>query len=45
MDFRSSLTAQQVKDPAVPLLWLGWLLWHKFYPWPGNFHMPLAEPK
>ena len=30
----------QVKDPALSLLWLGWLLWYRFNPWPGNFHMP-----
>ena len=24
----------QLKDPALPQLWLG------FNPWPGNFHMP-----
>ena len=29
---------QQVKD-------LGLLLWCRFDPWPGNFHMPLARPK
>ena len=32
--------AQQVKDPALSLLWLGLLLWHGFVPWPGNFCMP-----
>ena len=31
---------QWVKDLALPLLWLGLLLWHGFHPWPGNFHMP-----
>ena len=30
---------QQVKDPAWSLLW------HKFDPWPGNFHVPWAQPK
>ena len=35
----SSLVAQQVKDPALSLPWLG------FSPWPGNFSMPQAQPK
>ena len=30
---QGSLVAQQVKDPALPLLWLG------FHPWPRNLHM------
>ena len=30
--------AQWVKDPALLLLW------HGFDPWPGNFHMPWAQP-
>ena len=38
----SSLVAQQVKDPALSLLWL-WL-WHRFDPWPGNFLMPQVWP-
>ena len=29
----NSLLAQQVKDPALSLLWL------RFDPWPQNFHM------
>ena len=37
--------AQQVKDPALSLLGLGSLLWCGFHPWPGNFHMPWAQPK
>ena len=36
--------AQWVKDLALSLLWLQSLLWHRFDPWPGNFHMPLAWP-
>ena len=36
---RSSLVAQQVKYLALPLLWLGSLLWHEFSPWPGNFYV------
>ena len=31
--------AQWVKDPVLSLLWRG------FSPWPGNFHMPQAQPK
>lgn len=27
------------------LWWLEWLLWHRFGPWPRNFHMPSAQPK
>ena len=29
----------------VSLLWLGSLLWRRFDPWPGNFHMPQVQPK
>lgn len=29
--------AQQVKDPALLLLWQG------FDPWPGNFHVPRVK--
>ena len=32
--------AQQVKDPALSPQPPGSLLWHRFDPWPGNFHMP-----
>ena len=32
--------AQQVKDLALLLLWLGSLMWRRFNPWPRNFHMP-----
>ena len=31
---RSSLAAQQVKDPMLSLQWRGLLLWHGFSPWP-----------
>ena len=27
------------KDLALSLLWLGLVLWLRFRPWPGNFHM------
>ena len=37
--------AQWVKDPALPLQQLGWMLWCEFDPWPGNFHMPRACQK
>ena len=41
----SSLTAQWVKDLMLSLLWLRQLLWHKFNPWPGNFHMLHVWPQ
>ena len=44
VEFSSSLGAQQVKDPTSlqqPRL----LLWLRFDPWPGTFHMPQAEPE
>ena len=31
--------AQQLKDPALSLLW------HEFNPWPGNFHVPWVVDK
>ena len=36
---RSSLVAQQFQDPVLSLLWL------RFDPWPGNFHMLWLRPK
>ena len=36
---------QKVKDLALSLQWLESLLWHRFNPWPENFHMPWALPK
>ena len=36
---------QQVKDLPLPLQWLGLLLWRRFKPWPGNFHMLQEWPK
>ena len=42
---RSSFAMHQVKDPVLSLQWLGSLLWCRFNPWPGNFHMPWAQPK
>ena len=41
----SSLVAQGVKDLALSLQWLGLLLWHRFNPWPQNFHMQWVWPK
>ena len=41
----SSLLEQQVKDLALPLQWLGLLLYCAFHPWSENFHMTLAQPK
>ena len=35
---------QWIKDPALSLLWLRSLLWHRLDPWPGNFHMLQAQP-
>ena len=36
--------AQWVKDLALPLLWLGSLLGHRFNPWPRNSHMLQVWP-
>ena len=33
------------KDLVPSLLWLWWLLWCKFYPWPGNFRIQKAKQK
>ena len=35
--------AWQVKDPVLSLQWLSLLLWHRFDPWPENFHMLEAQ--
>ena len=37
--------AQWVKDAVSSLQWLWSLLWHRFDPWPGNFHTLQAWPK
>ena len=37
---RNSLEAQQVRDPALSVLWFKLLPWHGFNPWSRNFHMP-----
>ena len=39
------MVAQQVKDPALSLLWLGSLLWCRVHPWPGNFRVSWGWPK
>ena len=36
---------QWIKDPALSLQWLRSLLWCRFDPWPGNFHMLPAWSK
>lgn len=43
--FRGSVVAQEVKNPALSWLWLGSLMWHRFGPWPWNFHMPFGKKK
>lgn len=40
---RSPVARQQVKDPALPLPWLRWMLRHGLGPWPG--HCPQPRPK
>ena len=37
--------AQWVKDLALSLWWLRWLLWHGLNPWPRNFQMLRVWPK
>ena len=41
----SSLVVQQVKDPALSLLWLWSLLWWGFNPRPRNFCTPQVQPR
>ena len=45
LDAQSSLVAQGIKDLVLSLLWLGYLLWRRFDPWPGNFFMLQGWPK
>ena len=33
------------KDLALSLQWLQSLLWSRFDPWPGNFHMLQVQPE
>ena len=35
----------RLRIQALSLQWLGWLLWHRFDPWPRNFHMPQTWSK
>ena len=37
--------AQQVKDLVLSLQWLRSLVWRRFDPWTGNFHMLLVLQK
>ena len=37
--------AQQVKNPALTLLWLRSLLWHGFNLWPKNHHLCVQSKK
>ena len=39
------LLVHQTKDLALSLLWLRSWLWHRFDPWPQNFHMARAWQK
>ena len=41
----NSLVAKWVKELALSLLGFRSLLWHRFNPWPRNFHMPQVQPK
>ena len=41
----SSLVAQQVKYPALLLIWLWSMLWCRLDPQPRKFHMPQTRPK
>lgn len=36
---------QWVKNLALSLQWLGWLLWHRFDPCLRNFHMVGVKQK
>ena len=36
---------QWVRYPVLSLLWLELLLWHRFDPCLGNFHIPRAQLK
>ena len=36
--------AQQANDLLLSLLCLGFQLWHRFGPWPGNLCMPWEQP-
>ena len=36
---------QWLKDWLLSPQRLGLVLWHRFCPWPGNFHMVQVRPK
>ena len=36
---------QWAKDSALSLQWLRLLLWHRFSPWPGDFHLLQVWPE
>ena len=37
--------AQQVRDPALSVLWLWLQMWCRFNPWSGKFLMLWVQPK
>ena len=41
----SSLVVQRVRELGLSLKQLRSLQWHRFDPWPGNFHVQQAGPK
>ena len=45
LTFGVPAVVQWVKNLVLPQLWYRLQLWLKFDPWPGNFHMPWAQPK
>ena len=45
LQFWISLVVQWAKDLSFSLEQLRSLLWCRFDPWPGNFHMQQAQPK
>ena len=45
ISFKSPWEGFPGKDPVLPLLWLGSLLWLRFEPHPWNFSMLWAQPK
>ena len=45
MEGQESLVMQHVKDMALGLHRLGWLLCLRFDPRPGNFHMLQVRPQ
>ena len=37
--------SQQIKDLALSLQWLGWLLWHRFESWPRELPHAVGAAK